>query len=183
MFVFPFGLLIIISINITKCQLNDVGFYSPPHGFAILRVMSEELISAYDIRGSEATGLTVECAWNVGKAVADWLPTDGSVLVSGITSEAKLIDAAIEGLRLQGRAVISARELSKEQVIERITTDRLSGAILIGYDELAEVKTIEIYQHEGHLVTSETGLMSLRDLVEAGNFVPAATKGELTSLA
>lgn len=144
--------------------------------------MSEELISAYDIRGTDATGLTVECAWNVGKAVADWLPTDGVVLVSGIITETKLIDAAIEGLRLQGRAVMSAPTLSKEQVIEHITTDRLSGAILIGYDELTDMKTIEIYQHEGHLITSETGLMSLRDLVQAGNFVPSATKGELTTL-
>lgn len=145
--------------------------------------MSEELISTYDIRGTEASGLTVECAWNVGKAVADWLPTEGAVLVSGIASEAKLIDAAIEGLRLQGRAVIHAMPLSKEQVMERITADRLSGAILIGYDELADMKTIEIYQHEGRLITSETGLTSLHDLVQAGNFVPAATKGELTSLA
>ena len=145
--------------------------------------MSEELISTYDIRGTEATGLTVECAWNVGKAVADWLPTDGGVLVGGIPSEVKLIEAAIEGLRLQGRAVMSAPELNKEQVVERITTAHLSGAIVIGFDELAGMKTIEIYQHEGRLVTSETGLMSLRDLVQAGNFVPAATKGELTSLA
>lgn len=144
--------------------------------------MSEELISAYDIRGTEATGLTVECAWNVGKAVADWLPTDGIVLVSGVISQATLITAAIEGLRLQGRAVLSAASLTKEQVIERITTDHLSGAILIGFDELTDMKTIEIYQHEGRLVTSETGLMSLRDLVQAGNFVPAAIKGELTSL-
>ncbi len=144
--------------------------------------MSEELISAYDIRGTDATGLTVECAWNVGKAVADWLPTDGVVLVSGIPSEVRLLEAAVEGLRLQGRAVMTAPQMNKEQVMERITADRLSGAVIIGYDELTDMKTIEIYQHEGHLITSETGLMTLRDLVQAGNFVPAATKGELTSL-
>lgn len=145
--------------------------------------MSEELISAYDIRGTEATGLTVECAWNVGKAVADWLPTNGVVLVGGDTPEIKLREAVIEGLRLQGRAVLHAPSLTKEQVIEYITAHHLSGAILVGFDELADMKTIEIYEHEGHLVTSETGLRSLHDLVQAGNFVPAATKGDVTSLA
>lgn len=144
--------------------------------------MSEELISAYDIRGTEETGLTVECAWNVGKAVADWLPTDGAVLVTGVASEARLIEAAIEGLRLQGRAVVSGSTLAKEQVIEQVTSQHLSGAVVIGFDELDHVKTIEIYQHEGRLITSETGLMSIRDLVQAGNFVPAAVKGELTAL-
>lgn len=144
--------------------------------------MSEELISAYDIRGTEATGLTLECVWNIGKAVADWLPTDGRVLVAGSIQQAKLIDAAVEGLRLQGRAVIQAGEISKEQLIERVTTDRLSGAILIEIDELEQMTTVELYQHEGHLVTSETGLITIRELIEAGNFVPAATKGELTAL-
>lgn len=144
--------------------------------------MSEELISAYDIRGTEATGLTVECVWNVGKAAADWLPTSGMVLVAGHATQQKLIDAVIEGLRLQGRSVIAAGELTKEQVVERVTTDHLSGAVLVGFDELEQVTTVELYQHEGHLVTNETGLMSLRDLVQAGNFVPAATKGELTHL-
>ena len=124
----------------------------------------------------------MECAWNIGKAVADWLPTDGRVLVAGSADQTKRIQAAVEGLRLQGRAVIEAGELTKEQVTERVTTDRLSGAILVETDELEHVTTIELYQHEGRLVTSETGLMTIRDLVQAGNFVPAATKGELTTL-
>jgi phosphomannomutase len=144
--------------------------------------MTEELISAYDIRGTEATGLTMECVWNIGKAVADWLPTDGRILVAGSATQFTLINAAIEGLRLQGRAVLEAGELTKEQTVERVTTDRLSGAILIGHDELEQVITVEIYQHEGRLVTSETGLKTLRELIQAGNFVPAATKGDLTSL-
>ena len=149
----------------------------------ILTLMSEELISAYDIRGTEATGLTVECVWNIGKALADWLPTDGRVLVAARPDQEALAAAAIEGLRLQGRSAVSAGQLSKEQVIERITSDHLSGAILVGFDELTQMTTVELYQHEGRLVTNQTGLTSIRELVEAGNFVPAAVKGELTSLA
>ena len=49
-------------------------------GVEPLMHMSEELISAFDIRGTEESGLDVECAWNVGKALADWLPS--SVLLA-----------------------------------------------------------------------------------------------------
>lgn len=145
--------------------------------------MSDELISTYDIRGTEATGLTVECAWNVGKALAEWLPTSGRVLVAGRVDHQTLIDAATEGLRLQGRDVTLGGELGKEQIADLVTSQQLSGAVLIGHDALTDEHTIELYQHEGRLVTSETGLQSIRELIDAGNFVPAAVKGELTSIA
>ena len=148
-----------------------------------LKVMSDELISTYDIRGTEATGLTVECAWNVGKALAEWLPTSGRIMVAGRADHQTLIDAATEGLRLQGRDVILGGELGKEQLASLVSGQHLSGAVLIGHDELTNEHTIELYQHEGRLVTSETGLQSIRELIEAGNFVPAATKGDLASIA
>lgn len=145
--------------------------------------MSEELIAAYDIRGTEENGLNVECAWNVGKAVADWLPTTGSVVVMGGDAVRPLADAAIEGLRLQGRDTIDGRAGDKEAVRQYVINGGLSGGILVGYDDLEQVNTIEIYQQDGKLVDSETGLHQIRDLVEAGNFVPSATKGELKALA
>jgi phosphomannomutase len=145
--------------------------------------MSDELISNYDIRGTEETGLTVECAWNVGKAVADWLPTAGKVAIMYVPSGKQLADAVTEGLRLQGRDVIDGGNGDKEAAVSYIKTAGLSGAVVIGYDELQKVTTIELYQDEAKLIDSETGLRAIRDLVEAGNFVPAAVKGELTQLA
>ncbi len=145
--------------------------------------MDTESHTSYDIRGNETAPLTTDYTWNIGKAMADWLPTDGHVLVATHQDQTQVANACIEGLRLQGRAVISAGQLSKEQVTERITTDRLSGAVIIAYDELEHTATIEIYDHEGHLLTSDTGLTDLTNNAQAGNFVPAAVKGELTSLA
>ena len=145
--------------------------------------MSDELISSYDIRGTEETGLTVECAWNVGKALADWLPTAGSIVVMSVPSRQHLAEAVIEGLRLQGRDVINGGSGDKGAAITYIKTAGLSGAVVVGYDELGKVTTIELYQDEARLIDSETGLQQIRELVEAGNFVPAAVKGELTQLA
>lgn len=145
--------------------------------------MSEELISAYDIRGTKDTGLTVECAWNAGKALADWLAGDGSVAVAYAPSQANIAKGVIEGLRLQGRNVVDAGSSDKEFVKSYVTTGALAGAAIVGFDELEKVTTIELYQDDAKLVDSETGLQEIRQLVEAGNFVPAALKGELTAIA
>ena len=146
-------------------------------------VMSEELISAYDIRGTEETGLTVECAWNVGKALADWLPTVGRIVVVYTPSQQSLARGAIEGLRLQGRDVVDGGNGDKEKAKSYILTAGLSGAVVIGYDELERVSTIELYQDGAKLIDIESGLKQIHELVQAGNFVPAAVKGELTQLA
>lgn len=145
--------------------------------------MDNNIRSTYDIRSSDTAELTVDYAWNIGKALADWLPTNGRLLVAVWPSEEPLGQALIEGLRLQGRAVIHAGPLSKEQAVARISADHLSGAVIVSHDDLEQTPTIEIYQHEGHIVTSETGLTELTMLAQSGNFVPAAIKGELSELA
>lgn len=144
--------------------------------------MSEELISGYDIRGTEETGLTVECAWNVGKALADWLPTTGSIAVMYIPTQKPIARAVIEGLRLQGRNVVDGGNGDKEAAKSYVSSLGLSGAAVVSFDELEHVTTIELYQEEARLIDSEGGLKEIRELVQAGNFVPAATKGELTYL-
>lgn len=145
--------------------------------------MSDELISAFDIRGTEETGLTIECAWNVGKALAEFLPTMGGVCVMAGDDQADLKRGVVEGLRLQGRAVVDAGSGSKDLALSLVKTARLSGAVIIGYDELEKMTTIELYQQEARLIDSQTGLQAIRELVIAGNFVPAAVKGELTAIA
>lgn len=145
--------------------------------------MSEELIAKYDIRGTEATGLTIECAWNVGKAVADWLPESGPVVVVYVADKVGLANAAIEGLRLQGRDVINAGLGDKTVALNMVAIRGFAGAVVVGYDEVERMTTIELYQHESKLIDSQSGLEEIRQLVEAGNFVPAVVKGQLVEIA
>lgn len=145
-------------------------------------VMSEELIATYDIRGTEETGLTIDCAWNVGKAIADWLPEQGSVVIVCVASEGRLAGAAIEGLRLQGRDVTNAGVGDKFIALNLIATKGFAGAIVIGQDAVEQMTTIELYQHDATLIDSNTGLEEIRLLVEAGNFVPAVVKGNLVTI-
>lgn len=145
--------------------------------------MTENMITDYDIRGTTETGLTIEDAWNVGKAVADWLPTAGSVIVVSIPEQHELANAIIEGLRLQGRNVIDGGVGDNDAAVIHIQTGGLSGAVVVGFDVMAGVVTIEIYQEEGKRIETEAGLKEIGELINGGNFVPAAIKGELTAIA
>lgn len=145
--------------------------------------MSEELISVKDIRGTEETGLNVECAWNVGKALADWLPAEGKAVVVYVPSLKHIADGVIEGLRLQGRGVIDGGFGDGDAVKSHIKTSGLAGGVAVGFDNGEKVITLELYQDEAQLVTADSGLQEIRGAVAAGNFVPAVVKGELTQIA
>ncbi|HET6746665.1 MAG TPA: hypothetical protein VFH06_00990 [Candidatus Saccharimonadales bacterium] len=141
--------------------------------------MSEELIGAFDIRGKGDADLTVDVAWNVGKALADWLPMGGAVAVVYVPTHHHIANAIIEGLRLQGRDVIDGGHGDKDAVGSRISTSKLAGGVVVGFDDLEKTATIELYGEDGKLLGSDTGLREIHELVQAGNFVPAAVKGEL----
>jgi phosphomannomutase len=145
--------------------------------------MSEELLSAFDIRGTETTGLSVDVAWNVGKALADWLPEAGAIVVVYTPTKQHIAEAVIEGLRLQGRDVVDGGFGDRNAAKAHISTHKLAGGVVVGADELEEVSTIELYQYEAKLIDNENGLKEIRDLVNAGNFVPAVVKGELVQAA
>ena len=67
----------------------------------------DSVFKAYDIRGLSGTELTTELAHAVGRAVADYLPETGPVIVGRDMREdsLKLQMAVIEGLTEQGRDV------------------------------------------------------------------------------
>lgn len=141
------------------------------------------MFSGFDIRGRFGETLTVEYAWNVGKALADWLPQEGRVvIVSSASAKPEVIKAIIEGLRLQGRNVIDGGQGDRQTMIQISTASDTAGGVLIGHDDLENLETIELYQENATPITSDTGLTQIASLVDAGNFVPAAVKGELTSI-
>jgi hypothetical protein len=148
-----------------------------------MKAMSEELISANDIRGTEQTGLDVECAWNVGKALADWLPMEGRVVVVYIPTYKHIAEGVIEGLRLQGRSVVDGGFGDSEAVKSHIKTSDLAGGVVVGFDDREKVVTLTLYRDKADPVVAESGLQEIRELVAAGNFVPAVEKGELTQIA
>lgn len=142
--------------------------------------MNTDIFKGMDIRGTLNVDVTKEVAWNIGKALADWLSTSGSILVMSGNGDKGLIAALIEGIRLQGRDVVFLENGDKVALADQIRTDGYSGGILIGHDDLSNEVSIELYNEAGRLIDSQTGMAAIAELAEAGNFVPAAIKGNLT---
>ena len=146
--------------------------------------MSEEAFTAYDIRGKMKEGVSLDVAWNIGKALADWLSTYGVVaIVRGEGANETLVRALTEGLRLQGRDVLDTGVGTKEALLERIKADGLSGGIYVAHDTQDDLCVIELFDEKAQAIVADNGLNMIAELVHAGNFVPAATKGELTAIA
>jgi phosphomannomutase len=140
------------------------------------------IFSGFDIRGHIDDSLTPEYAWTVGKAFADWLPEDGPVVVvSDVAASLAIVKAAVEGLRLQGRNVIDGGQGDEQTIIQVSVASKTAGGVLVGHDDLEGLETIRLYQENAVAIGSDNGLIEISDLIEAGNFVPAAVKGELSS--
>lgn len=144
--------------------------------------MTENTLTDKDFRGAYGTDLTIEDAWNIGKAVADWLSTTGDVAVISNDDTRDLTHAIIEGARLQGRTVLMATAESVGDVADLINARGLSGAVTVTNDSATEQVIIEIYQQDSKRVEKANGLGEIVDLIEGGNFVPAAIKGQAVIL-
>ncbi len=141
------------------------------------------MFSSYDIRGRLGESLTNEYVWNVGKALADWLPLDGAVVVvSKSNANAVVIKALIEGLRLQGRNVIDGGQGDEQTLVQISAASRTAGGVLVSHDDLQNVEAISLFQDNAAAINIDNGLQDIAALVDAGNFVPAAVKGDLTSI-
>ena len=146
--------------------------------------MIEETFTAYDVRAKLQDGASLEFAWNVGRALAEWLPTSGSIaIMRGEAADEHLYSAVVEGVRLQGRDVCDASDGDKGMLITLINQVGHSGGVLVGHDQLTQEVTIELYREDGQLIDSDHGLQEIETSMKAGNFVPAAIKGDLTALA
>lgn len=141
------------------------------------------MFSGFDIRGRFGETLTVEYVWNVGKALSDWLPQDGKIVViKSAQANPTVVNAVIEGIRLQGRPVLDAGTGNKQQLMELEAGSNTAGAVVIGHDDLENLETIELFREDMTAIVSDSGLSEIAALVEAGNFVPAAAKGDLTTI-
>lgn len=138
------------------------------------------IFSTNDIRGRIDESLTVEYAWTIGKAFAEWLPDDG-VVVAVKTADANgpIAHALTEGVLLQGRDVIDAGQGDQLAIVNAIRDNQAVGGYMISHDSLENMGIITLFDRQGVTITAERGLMDIEELITAGNFLPAAEKGTI----
>lgn len=142
------------------------------------------IYSGNDIRGRAGETLTTEYVWNVGKAFSDWLPDEGDVAVARTeNADESTVHALIEGLLLMGRDVIDLRVGDTQTVNTGMVDYHAIGGALVGQDTADNLVVITLFDPQGAPVTDLTGLKDVLERVESGNFLPAATKGSLKTIA
>lgn len=146
--------------------------------------MTEETFTNSDIRGILTAGASLDFAWNVGRALSDWLPGEGSVVIMRkAEADDAPVQALIEGLRLQGRTVCDAVRGNTEALKAVISAGQYAGGVLVGFDAATNQVVIELLDEDAKPIDSETGLTDIEMMIESGNLVPSVTKGELVVLA
>lgn len=141
------------------------------------------VFSAYDIRGNANDTLTVEYAWTVGKAFSEWLPEQGDVVVfKSQNANGDIAHGLVEGLILQGRSVVDGGYGDQNAVVATVQDQQAVGGVFISHEDAQGIEVITLFSGDGTVVDQSKGLMDIQQLVDSGNFLPAAEKGHIKSL-
>lgn len=148
--------------------------------------MSNDSIAAifksYDVRGKVGSELTTEVASLIGKAFADWLPTDGPVAVGRDMrpDSEELTNALIQGLTSQGRDVWDVGEITSDMIYFAVGSNGLAGGVMItASHNPGEYNGIKFCADEAKAVGENSGLFEVRDLVIKSEFAKSERTGTI----
>jgi len=142
-----------------------------------------EIFKAYDVRGKVGTELTAETVKNIGSAYAQWLPTQGAVVVGHDMrpDSADLAAALATGICEQGRDVWDIGLVTSDMVyFAPGKFDVAGGAMITASHNPGEYNGIKLCREKALPVGLESGLAEIRDKVLAGEPAqPTATRGKV----
>ncbi|MFO0887112.1 MAG: phosphomannomutase/phosphoglucomutase [Candidatus Nomurabacteria bacterium] len=127
----------------------------------------DQIFKAYDVRGKVGSELTPDVVNSIGKAVANWLPTKGSVAVGRDMrpDSEELAKAMINGLVNQGRDVIDVGQVTSDMIYFSAGFYNLAGGIMItASHNPGEYNGIKFCGEQAKPIGIESGLAEIRDL-------------------
>jgi phosphomannomutase len=145
-----------------------------------------DIFKAYDVRGKVGTELTADVAERIGRAMAQWLPTEGAVAVGRDMrpDSEELAQAAIKGLLAGGRDVIDIGEVTSDMIYFAVGGGKLAGGVMItASHNPGEYNGIKLCAEEAKPISLEAGLGDIRDLVIANDFADAPQPGTASTKA
>jgi phosphomannomutase len=143
----------------------------------------QDIFKAYDVRGKVGTELTADVAERIGRAMAEWLPTDGPVAIGRDMrpDSGELADAAIRGLVAGGRDVVNIGQVTSDMIYFAVGDGNLAGGVMItASHNPGEYNGIKLCQEEAKPMALEGGLGEIRDLVIANEFTEADEPGAVS---
>jgi phosphomannomutase len=137
----------------------------------------ESIFKAYDVRGKVGTEVTPAVTEAIGRAIADWLPTEGPVAVGyDMRPDSQELAAAMRrGLSRQGREVWDIGQVTSDMSYFTVGKFGLAGSAMItASHNPGKDNGIKIYRDEVTAVGLDSGLAEIRDAVKADRYKPEA---------
>ncbi len=150
-----------------------------------MTAIEQSIFKAYDIRGKVGTELTPDVAEAVGKAFADWLPTEGAVAVGrDMRPDSSALAAAFaQGLRVQGRDVVDIGQVTSDMIYFAVGSGGLAGGAMVTASHNPGADNgIKLCREDAKPVGIESGLAEVRDAAIAGTFKAAERTGKSTEM-
>lgn len=137
----------------------------------------DSIFKAYDVRGKVGSELTPEVVERIGRAVAAWLPTAGTIAVGRDMrpDSAELAAALIKGLTEQGRDVLNVGEVTSDMIYFAAGHYKLAGGVMItASHNPGEYNGIKFCGEDAKAIGIESGLMEIRDLAKKNEWETVA---------
>ena len=141
----------------------------------------DHIFKAYDIRGKVGTELTPAVMTAIGRALADWLPTEGPVAVGRDMrpDSGELAEAVISGLRQQGRDVIDIGEVTTDMIYFAVGHLKLAGgAVVTASHNPGEYNGVKLCGEAARPIGIDSGLAEVRDKALDGDFQTINAEGQ-----
>ncbi|QQS18919.1 phosphomannomutase/phosphoglucomutase [Candidatus Saccharibacteria bacterium] len=124
------------------------------------------IFKAYDIRGRVGTELSEDLVERVGQSFAQWLPSDGSVVVGHDMrpDSRQLADALARGITLAGRDVIDIGLVTSDMAVFGVEHFQAAGAAIItASHNPGEYNGIKLFDSTPKTIGLDQGLDVVRD--------------------
>lgn len=139
----------------------------------------DRIFKAYDIRGLVGTELTQELCFDIGRSLADFLPTEGIVAVGRDMrpDSEDLAKKVIEGLRLQGRDVWDLGQITSDMAYFAVGKYDLAGGVVVtASHNPGEYNGIKIYRDGVNAVGLDSGFKNIKRAILNASFKPKSNK-------
>ena len=143
-----------------------------------------QVFKSYDIRGKVGSELNEQLVHDIGRAFADFLPTEGPVAVGyDMRPDSKAYATAIiAGLTEQGRDVWDLGMIATDMIYFAVGSNKLAGgAVVTASHNPGEFNGIKLCREDAIPVGEFSGLFDIRDAVKAQSFKNVLNTGTVAN--
>lgn len=142
----------------------------------------DAIFLAYDIRGKVPEQLNSRAAYLIGKALADFLPTAGAVVIGRDmrADSAELADNLAEGIMEQGRDVIDIGQVTSDMIYFGVgSLNTAGGAMITASHNPGGYNGIKLVREGAQGISIESGLEKIKHSAQSETFNASNRKGQL----